>query len=164
MSRTNAPWGTSTFRRWDASRDVAAMGRRGVQIQADGGHAEPTRIACDFSAADSRRDAHADMRHEAQRQTRPRRRSKLQVLARARIGASSTRPHRPLRHAARRYARVGHDRECHAMECAEVIYMVLLRMSRSETARECLGPTVKKKRNDLYISQERKNHRVDRIV
>ena len=65
-----------------------SMGQREVQIQADGGRAEPTRIACDVSAADGiRRDVHADMRREAQRQTRPRRRSKLQVAAHARTDA-----------------------------------------------------------------------------
>ncbi len=42
-----------------------------------------------FSAADGfRRDAHVDIRREAQRQTRPRRRSKLQVVAQAQTDAS----------------------------------------------------------------------------
>ena len=45
-------------------------------------------IVCDFSAAEGFRcDAHTDIRREAQRQTRPRRRSKLQVAARARTDA-----------------------------------------------------------------------------
>ena len=45
-------------------------------------------IVCDFSAADGfRRDAHIDIRREAQRQTRPRRRSKLHVAAHARTDA-----------------------------------------------------------------------------
>ena len=71
-----------TFRGRDASRRVASTARREVRIQADGGRAEPTRIAWYVSAADGiRRDVHADMRREAQRQTRPRRRSKLQELA-----------------------------------------------------------------------------------
>ena len=43
------------------------------------------RIVRDFSAVDGfRRDAHLDIRREAQRQTCPRRRSKLQVAAHAR--------------------------------------------------------------------------------
>jgi hypothetical protein len=79
------PWmraGASRLRQWGSWREV--------QIQANGRaawRAETMRIVCDFSAADGfRRDAHADVRREAQRQTRPRRRSKLQVLARARTG------------------------------------------------------------------------------
>ncbi len=45
-------------------------------------------IVCDFSAADGfRRDGHIDNRREAQRQTRPRRRSKLHVAAHARTDA-----------------------------------------------------------------------------
>ncbi len=45
-------------------------------------------IVCDFWAVDGfRRDAHVDIRREAQRQTRPRRRSKLQVAAHARTDA-----------------------------------------------------------------------------
>ena len=77
------PWmraGASRLRQWGSWREV--------RIQANGRaawHAETMQVACDFSAADGfRRDAHADIRREAQRQTRPRRRSKLQVLARAR--------------------------------------------------------------------------------
>ena len=47
-------------------------------------------IVCDFSTADRdrdgfRRDAHIDIRREAQRQTRPRRRSKLHVAAHASV-------------------------------------------------------------------------------
>ncbi len=46
------------------------------------------RMCAIFSAADGfRRDVHAAIRREAQRQVRPRRRSKLQVLARARTDA-----------------------------------------------------------------------------
>ena len=46
------------------------------------------RIVRDFSAVDGfRRDAHLDTRREAQRQTCPRRRSKLQVAAHARTDA-----------------------------------------------------------------------------
>ncbi len=42
-------------------------------------------IVCDFSAADGFcRDAHIDIRREAQRQTRPRRRLKLHVAAQTR--------------------------------------------------------------------------------
>jgi hypothetical protein len=42
-------------------------------------------IVCDFSAADGFcRDAHVDIRREAQRQTRPRRRLKLHVAAQTR--------------------------------------------------------------------------------
>ena len=70
-----------TFRGLHATRRVASIGQREVQIQADGGRAawraETTQIVCDFSAADGfRRDGHVDNRREAQRQTRPRRRSK----------------------------------------------------------------------------------------
>ncbi len=92
MLRTNAPCDIPcrTFRALDASRRVAvaSMGQREVQIQANGRaawRAETMQIVCDFSAAVGvRLDAHADIRREAQRQTRPRRRSKLRVLARAR--------------------------------------------------------------------------------
>ena len=78
-----------TFRALDASGcvTVASIGQREVQIQADGGRAAGVRndAESDFSAAEGfHHDAHADIRREAQRQTRPRRRSKLQVLARAR--------------------------------------------------------------------------------
>ncbi len=46
-------------------------------------------IVCDFSAADDFcRDAHIDIRRESQRQTRPRRRSKLHVAAQTRTDAS----------------------------------------------------------------------------
>ena len=94
MLRTNAPCDIPC-RTFEASFDasqrvtVASIGQREVQIQADSGRAawraETMQILFDFSAADGfRRDAHADIRREAQRQTRPRRRSKLQVLARAR--------------------------------------------------------------------------------
>jgi hypothetical protein len=67
-------------------------GHREVRIQADGGHAtwraETMQNVRYFSAADGfRRDVHAAIRREAQRQVRPRRRSKLQVLARARTDA-----------------------------------------------------------------------------
>ena len=45
-------------------------------------------IVCDFSAADDLcRDAHIDIRRESQRQTRPRRRSKLHVAAQTRTDA-----------------------------------------------------------------------------
>ncbi len=45
-------------------------------------------IVCDFSAADDFcRDAHIDIRRESQRQTRPRRRSKLHVAAQTRTDA-----------------------------------------------------------------------------
>ena len=45
-------------------------------------------IVCDFSAAaDFCRDAHIDIRRESQRQTRPRRRSKLHVAAQTRTDA-----------------------------------------------------------------------------
>ena len=98
MLCTNAPWDTIPSRRfklfygWDASRHAASIGQREVQIQADGGRAawraETMQIVCDFSAADGfRRDAHLDIRREAQRQTRPRRRSKLHVAAHARTDA-----------------------------------------------------------------------------
>ena len=81
-----------TFRALDVRRRGASIGQREVQIEADGGRAawrpETTRSMCDFSAAEGFRcDAHADIRREAQRQTRPRRRSKLQVAARARTDA-----------------------------------------------------------------------------
>jgi hypothetical protein len=87
-----------------------SIGQREVQIQADGGpvtvgvrpggstgmagRAETMQIVCDFSAAkiladgfcrDS--DAHIDIRREAQRQTRPRRSSKLHVAAQTRTHA-----------------------------------------------------------------------------
>jgi hypothetical protein len=76
-----------TFRGWHATRRVAPIGQREVQFQADGGcaallawRAETMQIVCDFSAADGFcRDAHIDIRRESQRQTRPRRRSKLHV-------------------------------------------------------------------------------------
>ena len=73
-----------TFRGWHATRRVASIGQREVQFQADGGcaawRAETMQIVCDFSAADDFcRDAHIDIRRESQRQTRPRRRSKLHV-------------------------------------------------------------------------------------
>ena len=65
-----------------------------VQIQADGRaawRAETLQIVCDFSAADGfRRDGHIDNRREAQRQTRPRRRSKLHVAAHARTWLEPT--------------------------------------------------------------------------
>jgi hypothetical protein len=81
-----------TFRGWDATRRVASIGQREVQIQADGGRAawraETMQIVCDFLAADGFcRDApHIDIRRESQRQTprRPRRRSKKHVAAHAR--------------------------------------------------------------------------------
>ncbi len=71
------------FRQWGSARSG---------IEADGGRAawraETMRIVRDFSAADGiRRDAHLDIRREAHRQTRPRRRSKLQVAAHARTDA-----------------------------------------------------------------------------
>ena len=52
-----------TFRGWHATRRVASIGQREVQIQADGGRAawraETMQIVCDFSAADGfYRDAH----------------------------------------------------------------------------------------------------------
>ena len=76
----------STIRGWNATRRVASIGQRRVQIQADGGRAtwraETMQFACDFSAAGFRRDAHIDIRREAQRQTRLRRRSKLHVADR----------------------------------------------------------------------------------
>jgi hypothetical protein len=64
-----------TFRSWNATRRVASIGQREVQIQADCGRAawraETMQILCDFSAADGfRRDAHIDIRREVQRQTR----------------------------------------------------------------------------------------------
>ena len=79
-----------TFRGWNATRRVASIGQREVQFQADGGcaawRAETMQIVCDFSAADGfRRDAHIDIRREAQRQKRPRRMSKLHVAARGRL-------------------------------------------------------------------------------
>ncbi len=75
-----------TFRGWHATRRVASIGQCEVQIQADGGcaawRAETMQIVSDFSAADGFcRDAHIDIRRESQRQTRPRRRSKLHVAA-----------------------------------------------------------------------------------
>jgi hypothetical protein len=82
-----------TFRGWDASRRGASIGQREVLIQADGGRAawraETMQIVCDFSAADGfrRRDGLIDNRRETQRQTRPRRRSKLHVAAHARTDA-----------------------------------------------------------------------------
>ena len=81
------------FRGWNATRRIASIGQREVQIQADGGRAawraETMQIVCDFSAADGfRRDAHIDIRREAQRQTRPGRRSKLHVAAQTRTDAS----------------------------------------------------------------------------
>jgi hypothetical protein len=81
-----------TFRGWHATRRVASIGQREVQIQADGGcaawRAETMQIVCDFSAADGFcRDAHIDIRRESQRQTRPRRRSKLHVAAQTRTDA-----------------------------------------------------------------------------
>ena len=81
-----------TFRGWHATRRVASIGQREVQFQADGGcaawRAETMQIVCDFSAADDFcRDAHIDIRREAQRQTRPRRRSKLHVAAQTRTDA-----------------------------------------------------------------------------
>ena len=49
---------------------------------------ETMQIVCDFSAADDFcRDAHIDIRRESQRQTRPRRRSKLHVAAQTRTDA-----------------------------------------------------------------------------
>ena len=81
-----------TFRGWHATRRVASIGQREVQFQADGGcaawRAETMQIVCDFSAADDFcRDAHIDIRRESQRQTRPRRRSKLHVAAQTRTDA-----------------------------------------------------------------------------
>ncbi len=80
-----------TFRGWHATRRVAslAIGQREVQFQADGGcaarRAETMQIVRDFSAADDFcRDARIDIRRESQRQTRPRRRSKLHVAAQTR--------------------------------------------------------------------------------
>lgn len=81
-----------TFRGCHATRRVASIGQREVQFQADGGcaacRAETMQIVCDFSAADDFcRDAHIDIRRESQRQTRPRRRSKLHVAAQTRTDA-----------------------------------------------------------------------------
>ena len=97
MLRTNAPCDIPcrTFRALDASGCVTipSMGQREVQMQApDGGRAAwragMMQNVSDFSAAEGfRHDAHADIRREAQRQMRPRRRSKLQVPARARTDA-----------------------------------------------------------------------------
>ena len=75
-----------TFGACDATRRVASIGQREVQIQADSRRAEwraeTMQIVCDFSAADGFcRDAYIEIRREAQRQTRPRRRSKLHVAA-----------------------------------------------------------------------------------
>jgi hypothetical protein len=100
MLRTTAPCNIPfcTFRALDASRRVTveSMGQREVQFNSSeracnmacGNDADRVR---DFSAADGfRRDAHAEIRREAQRRTRRRRslpvavRSKLQALARAR--------------------------------------------------------------------------------
>ena len=59
-----------TFRGWNATRRVASIWQREVQIQADGRaawRAETMQIVCDFSAADGfRRDAHIDIRRETQ--------------------------------------------------------------------------------------------------
>ena len=58
-----------TFRGWNASRRIASIWQREVQIQADGRaawRAETIHIVCDFSAADGlRRDGHIDNRREA---------------------------------------------------------------------------------------------------
>ncbi len=98
MLRTNAPWDTMPHLSWlecDPARWVNLVGQREVQIQADGRaawRAETMQIVCDFSAADGfRRDGHIDNRREAQRQTRPRHRSKLHVAAHIRTDAAACR-------------------------------------------------------------------------
>ena len=62
-----------------------AVGYHAAPFVADGGRVEPNADCVRFFlAADGfRRDAHLDIRREAQRQTRPRRRSKLHVAASA---------------------------------------------------------------------------------
>ena len=95
MSRTNAPSDTMPHDSWlgcDPARCGNGAARGLSRIEADGGRAawraETMRIVRDFSAADGfRRDAHLDIRREAQWQTRPRRRSKLRVAAHARTDA-----------------------------------------------------------------------------
>jgi hypothetical protein len=86
MSRTNAPWDTMLHLSWLGCEPARCLSGTARGPDSSGRWALGTDADCvRFSAADVFRfDAHGDMRRETQRQTCPRRWSKLQVPARTR--------------------------------------------------------------------------------